>query len=182
MVTNIMTSFQRILTAAISTVLFASAGQCAMINLTASIDGAQANAGQGTGSPGIGSATMTLDDVSNEFAWTISWSGLVGTPTVAHFHGPAAPDVNAGVQVPFDPSVNPSVGSSTITAQQAADLLAELWYINIHTTHVSGGEIRGQVTVVPEPAATAIGGALAALGAVFVLRRQRTRIGRVEAS
>jgi hypothetical protein len=41
-------------------------------------------------------------------------------------------------------------GTATITDLQEADLLAGLWYINIHTTFRSGGEIRGQV--VPEPA------------------------------
>ena len=82
-------------------VLFANNASAAIIPLQATIDGAQANAGAGTGSPGTGFATMTLDDVSNLFSWDISWSGLVGTETVMHFHGPAPPGANAGVQVNF---------------------------------------------------------------------------------
>ena len=73
-----------------------------------------------------------------------------------HFHGPASAGANAGVQLNFGAisgTSSPSIGSSTISAGQASDLLAGLWYINIHTTAVAGGEIRGQVTVVPVPAA-----------------------------
>ena len=123
--------------------LHASAG---VVHLEATIDGGQANAGAGTGSPGLGMASMTYDDVSGLFSWNIVWAGLIGTETVAHFHGPAAPGVNAGVQVSIDAS-SPSIGSATITAPQADDLLAGLWYINIHTDVQPGGEIRGQVQI-----------------------------------
>ena len=133
----------------------------AIINLTATIDGAQANAGAGTGSLATGSATMTLDDVTNLFSWNISWTSNLllngaGSETVMHFHGPAPAGVNAGVQVDFggiSGTTSPSIGSSTILAAQETDLLAGLWYINIHTTAFPGGEIRGQVGVVPLPAA-----------------------------
>ena len=121
-----------------------------LFSLQAVIDGAQANAGAGTGSPGTGAATMTFDDSTNVFSWDISWSGLLAPVTVAHFHGPALPDQNAGVQVNFaaiSGIVSPSVGSTTITSAQATDLLNELWYINIHTNDHPGGEIRGQVIV-----------------------------------
>ena len=128
----------------------------ATIALTASMDCAQANAGAGTcgaGGSGTGSATITFDDVTNLLSWNISWSGLSGALTVAHFHGPALPNQNAGVQVDFLSIApgNPSIGSATITASQATDLLNELWYLNIHSSTFTGGEIRGQVTVVPEP-------------------------------
>lgn len=119
-------------------------------HLVATIDGAQANAGGGTGSPGTGSATMTYDDATGVFSWNISWSGLVGTETFAHFHGPALPNQNAGVQVNFaaiSGLASPSIGETMISPAQAADLLNDLWYINIHTTVEAGGEIRGQVTV-----------------------------------
>ena len=33
----------------------------------------------------------------------------------------------------------------TITAGEGTDLLAELWYLNIHSSSCAGGEIRGQV-------------------------------------
>ena len=147
----------------------------AIVNLTATIDGAQANAGAGTGSPGTGSATMTLDDATNLFSWNISWSGLNGTETVMHFHGPALPNQNAGVQVNFGAisgTSSPSIGSTTITDLQETDLLAGLWYINIHTDLFPGGEIRGQVGVVPVPAAALLFlSGLAGLG--WIGRRSR---------
>ena len=143
-------------------------------SLVATIDGAQANAGAGTGSPGNGSATMTYDDVSGVFAWDISWGGLLGTETVMHFHGPALPNQNAGVQVDFGAisgTTSPSIGSTVISASQGADLLNDLWYINIHTDQFPSGEIRGQVLRIPEPAA--IGTLLAVGGFALLRRRQR---------
>ena len=147
----------------------------AVIPLEATINGAQANAGAGTGSTGTGFATMTLDDSSNLFSWDISWSGLLGNETVMHFHGAAPAGVNAGVQVNFGAisgTSSPSIGSTTITGAQATDLLAGLWYINIHTDRDPGGEIRGQVQVVPIPAAVWLFGS-GLLGLVGIARRKK---------
>ena len=135
-----------------------------IINLEASIDGAQADAGIGTNSGATGSATMTLDDQSNLFSWDITWNGLEGNVTNAHFHGPAAPGVSAGVQVPVDFNTNPAIGSAVITDDQETDLLAGIWYINIHSDRDAvtlGGEIRGQVIQsqgqpIPEPSTIAL--------------------------
>lgn len=156
--------------------LAAAPASATIINLSASLDCAQANAGAGTcgsGGSGTGSATITLDDQTNLLSWNIAWSGLSGTLTVAHFHGPALPDQNAGVQVNFlglAPG-NPSIGSTTITSPQAADLLNDLWYINIHSSTFGGGEIRGQVQV-PEPTASLLLVA-GVLGGGIVVRRRR---------
>lgn len=120
--------------------------------LTSTMDGIQS----GTGSPGTGSATMNYDDVSGLFSWDISRGGLIGSETIMHFHGPAAPCANAGVQIDFGSisgTSSPSNGSTTIIASQGSELLADLWYINIHTNANPTGEIRGQVNVVPLPAA-----------------------------
>ncbi|WP_339724952.1 CHRD domain-containing protein [uncultured Paraglaciecola sp.] len=125
--------------------------QATIINLTSNLDGAQANAGAGSGSLGTGIASMLYDDVSNEFSWDISWSGLLGNVTAAHFHGAALFNQNAGVQVTIPIVSNPTSGSATISAAQATDLLAGLWYINIHTDFSPSGEIRGQVMRVSEP-------------------------------
>ncbi len=132
--------------------LLALPAHSAVFSLASTIDGIQS----GSGSIGTGSATMTYDNVSGMFSWNIAWSGLSGTETGMHFHGPAGPNVAAGVQVDFG-SISgissPSIGSTVISALQGSDLLAGLWYINIHTTAVPSGEIRGQVNVVPIPAA-----------------------------
>ena len=147
--------------------LSASVAQAAIVDLTASLDGAQAAAGAGTGSAGTGTASMTLDTDSNLFSWEVEWSGLTGTVTVAHFHGAAPAGQNAGVQLGIDVSSNPTIGSATISDTAKADLLAGLWYLNIHSTTSPGGEIRGQVQVVPLPAAAWLfGSALLGLGVI----------------
>lgn len=148
-----------------------------VINLSSSIDGAQANAGAGTGSAGVGSATLTFDTTTNLLSWSGSFSGLGSSFLVSHFHGPAAPGINAGVQVGFAAVLDPGNlsgtfnGSATLSAGQATDLLNDFWYINIHSTTFTGGEIRGQV-LVPEPATAA----LLALGTTLLLLAHRRRI------
>jgi len=144
-----------------------------IIQMSASMDGAQANAGVGTGSPGTGTANITLDTGTNLLSWSISWSGLIGAATLMHFHGPALPNQNAGVQVGTGVLGPPVVGNAVLGVGQAADLLAGLWYLNLHTTAFAGGEIRGQVmaVAVPEPSTLALlaGG----LGLMVAARRSR---------
>jgi hypothetical protein len=98
-------------------------------------------------STGTGNATVSLDKATKTLSWTVSYSGLTGDATAAHFHGPAAPGANAGVVVPIGAGSvpNPAVGSKVLTDDQIADLTAGKWYVNIHTKANPGGEIRGQV-------------------------------------
>ena len=152
-----------------STMLVSSPASATIINLTASLDCAQVNAGVGScgaGGSGTGSATITLDDTTNVLSWNVTWSGLSGSVIAAHFHGPAFPNQNAGPQVPITPA-SPSIGNTVIGAGQQADLLAGLWYLNIHSNTFPGGEIRGQV--VPEPN-TAL---LLSLGLLGLTAKQR---------
>jgi hypothetical protein len=122
-----------------------------LVPLSANMDGAQANAGQGSGSMGTGTATITLDTNSNTLSWVIDWSDLSGNPIAMHFHGPALPDQNAGVQVPTGVVGPPVIGGAVLTDTQEDDILAGLWYINLHTDVFPAGEIRG--TVVDEAVA-----------------------------
>ena len=150
--------------------------QATTINLTANLDCAQANAGVGTcgaGGTGTGLATITLDDVTNALAWNITWSGLSGTETLMHFHGPALPNQNAGVQIGVGVAGPPVIGNAIINDLQEADLLAGLWYLNLHTDLFPAGEIRGQV-VIPEPGTLALlGFGVATAG---LLGRSRRRV------
>jgi hypothetical protein len=98
-------------------------------------------------STGTGTADVKLDKATKTVSWTVSYSGLTGDATAAHFHGPAAPGANAGVVIPIAAGSvpNPAVGSKVLTDDQIADLMAGKWYVNIHTKANGGGEIRGQV-------------------------------------
>lgn len=150
--------------------------QAAIINMSATLSGGQEV--PPTASTGTGSATVVFDDVTNQLNWNIVFSGLTGAATGAHFHGPAPIGTNAGVQVnigSISGLTSPMIGSTTISAAQETDLLAGLWYINIHTAQFPGGEIRGQVLAaepVPVPAAVWLfGSGLAGLFAAGRARR-----------
>ncbi len=102
--------------------------------------------------PKSSNATGTVDAVfdkdTNMLRWKVSYTGLSGAATAAHFHGPAAVGANAGVALGWPGAISsPMEGSATLTPAQAADLLAGKWYANIHTAANPGGEIRGQMTV-----------------------------------
>ena len=98
-------------------------------------------------SAGKGTADVDYDAASKKLSWKLTYSGLSGPATAAHFHGPAEAGKNAGVAVAIpNATSSPVEGSATLTDAQAADLMAGKYYINIHTAANPGGEIRGQVT------------------------------------
>jgi CHRD domain len=98
-------------------------------------------------SAGKGTADLDYDAATKKLSWKLTYSGLSGPVTAAHFHGPAAPGANAGVAVAIpNATSSPVDGSATLTDAQAADLVAGKYYINVHTAANPGGEIRGQVT------------------------------------
>ena len=96
---------------------------------------------------GKGTADIDYDAATKKLSWKLTYSGLSGPATAAHFHGPAGPADKAGVAVPIsNPGTSPVEGSAVLTDAQAADLTAGKYYVNIHTAANPGGEIRGQVT------------------------------------
>lgn len=171
--------------AVLTTILLSFAGTAAsatVINLTATLNGANEVAPVAT--PGTGLATMTFDTAANLLSWDLSWSGLLGTPFVIFFHGPADATQNAGVQInigAISGLTSPSIGLTPISDLQETDLLAGLWYINIHTDTFPGGEIRGQVMVVTDgqggsvPAPAALPLLIFGLGGLSLARRRRSR-------
>jgi hypothetical protein len=100
-----------------------------------------------TTSSGSGTADIDYDPATKKLSWKLSYSGLSGPATAAHFHGPAEAGKNAGVAVAIpNATSSPVEGSATLTDAQAADLEGGKYYVNIHTAANPGGEIRGQVT------------------------------------
>ncbi len=131
-----------------------SLGGCAMmdsmmgsskVRLSGTLSGAQEVPPATTA--GSGTVTANFDKSSNKLTYEVTYSGLTGPAGAGHFHGPAAVGQNAGVALPFANPASPIRGEATLTAAQAADLLAGRWYANIHTARYPGGEIRGQLTV-----------------------------------
>ncbi|MCB9852541.1 MAG: CHRD domain-containing protein [Phycisphaerales bacterium] len=106
---------------------------------------------------GSGFGAIRLDLNTNELRYYIQFNGLSGPETVSHIHGPAAPGVNAPAVYAL-PVGQPKHGSLTLTdpgsypvADQIDDLLAGLWYVNVHTTNHPSGEIRGQLSIYSAP-------------------------------
>jgi hypothetical protein len=62
--------------------------------------------------------------------------------------------------------------TGALTPQQVTDLFSGLHYVNVHSTVNPGGEIRGQVYLVPEPAALSVI-ALSGTGGFLLWRRRR---------
>ena len=127
-----------------TSLLLFGAGMALGQNYTVTLDGNQEV--PPSGSSGTGSGTLTLD-AGKMLSFNITFSGLSGTESAAHIHGPATVVQNAGVQFPL-PLGDPKVGSvGPLSLAQEADLNAGLYYVNIHTDVAPGGEIRGQILV-----------------------------------
>jgi hypothetical protein len=96
---------------------------------------------------GHGMVDATFDTSTQSLQWSITYEGLSGPATAAHFHGPAPVGQNAKIQVPIEKNAlaSPIKGTAKLTEAQVTDLMAGQWYFNIHTAQNPMGEIRGQV-------------------------------------
>ena len=98
-----------------------------------------------------GNLTGSYDTVSKQLIYSISWNGLSGDVSMAHFHGPALAGEDAPPIETLSIVTNGMAGMAkdTITASAAlhSSLMAGKVYYNIHTVANPGGEIRGQVNV-----------------------------------
>jgi len=136
--------FRTSILAAVCAVGFLSSASAATMQFQASLSGKSEV--PPTTSSGNGDVLATLDTASKKLSYTMTYYGLSGPATAAHFHGPAASGANAGVVVPIGTNpANPTSGSVTLTDAQIKDLEAGKWYANVHTEANKGGEIRGQM-------------------------------------
>jgi hypothetical protein len=153
---------------------------------------------------GTGFGTATYNQGTNMLDVSMSWQNLTGTTTDSHIHCCFTPaNRNASVALGFSATFPDGVTSGTFnqsydlldtsvytasflntfgggTAAGARDaLLAGMTngtaYFNIHTSFVGSGEIRGDISPVPEPSTWALIG----VGAVILGARARKRLRRV---
>lgn len=145
------------LLAVIVAVGFLSSASAATVQYRATLNGK--NEVPPTTGAGTGTTTASLDTATKILTYTLTFNGLTGPATAAHFHGPDARRANGPVAVPIDGAnpTGPVTGSATLTDDQIKDLKSGKWYVNVHTAANKGGEIRGQVLKVsapkPKPAA-----------------------------
>lgn len=95
-------------------------------------------------STATGTATLTFNKDTKIFTVVVTYSGV--TATNAHIHKGevgVAGGVIFGFTAPLTSPINYT--SVALDASQEADLNANLYYVNIHSTAFPGGEIRGQL-------------------------------------
>lgn len=102
-------------------------------------------------STGRGYGTVTLNAAQDAILVFLEYSGLAGSNTLVHIHGPAPRGIAAApiIDLPASGASSGtfSVGPLAITPTQRTQLKAGLWYFNVHSTAPgsAGGEIRGQL-------------------------------------
>jgi len=185
----------------LAVLMLSAVAKADQLAFTATLTGAQEV--PPTGSPGIGSALVTLDTVTNLLTVNVSFAGLVSPTIASHIHCCTPPGANAMVAttVPTFPgfplgvttgtylmtfdltlasTYNPAfitAHGGTVAGAQAAfitGLTSGLTYLNIHTSQFPGGEIRGQLQAVPEPASVLLL-TTGILGIGGALRKRRKR-------
>jgi hypothetical protein len=150
--------------------LCAMSTQAIPLVFTTALSGANEN--PANGSPGTGTATVTIDDALHTMRVQSAFSGLLGATLAAHIHCCTSPPGNTGVATttPTFPGFPSGVTAGTydqlfnmndpasynsmflsaaggVPAVAFANLLnglnTGLAYFNIHTQAFAGGEIRG---------------------------------------
>jgi len=115
-------------------------------------EGAMNGANEVPASPSTatGNVTGSFDGTTKILTISVTYSGLSSNITMWHVHkgavGVSGPPL-AGITSWGTMGPSPFTWSSpALDASQEADLMNNLYYVNIHTANHGGGEIRGQLT------------------------------------
>jgi hypothetical protein len=145
-------------------------------------------------SPAVGVATFVLDTQARTLTSVVNFTGLLSGATAAHIHL-GDPGVAGPVIHPYTLPTNvlgqrsggfldiwsSSTPTNPLTDAIIAQILGGHTYINIHSSTLPDGEIRGQIVmatnVIPEPSGLVLGsvGALVLLGYASLCRRGMAR-------
>ena len=146
---------RRILAARVALAAFALAlGACAGTQLSepveiyaATLSGERVVPPVATG--GRGAVEARFDHRTSLLEWQVTHSGLSGPVTMGHIHGPAGPEQNAPVLIPFGGNLNGGAisGQLRLTPEQHTQLESGQWYVNLHTARHPQGEVRGQLRI-----------------------------------
>ena len=79
--------------------------------------------------------------------YRLNLQGLSGPITMGYLQGPAGPGENAQQVAPINIAIYDYTiwDGVTLTEEQAAQVLAGQWYVNVMTLQYPDGEIRGQI-------------------------------------
>jgi hypothetical protein len=179
-----------------------SAAQASTITYFTNLSGA--NEVPATGSNATGTASITVDNVANTIMFNVAFSGLGSNDTAAHIHCCQPLGTNAGVATVmpsfpgfplgvtsgsfvnqvfsltdlafYNPAFVNANGGTAASAEAAllTGMAGGQTYFNIHTSNFPGGEIRGQLAAIPEPATFVLAG-LAMAGLAIGRRRLSSR-------
>ncbi len=152
----------------------AGSSHAAILQFESTLSGA--NEVPAVATPGTGTVSMTFDDATNMILTIdVFVRDLVATVSASHIHlAPAGSNgsviVNLGsAYVPDGGGFRLVVSNLAFPGANVGALMSGGTYVNVHTSTFPGGEVRGQLTLVPTPGS----GALCALALAGAARRRR---------
>ena len=100
-----------------------------------------------TASQGSGYFEAVYRPSTKVLEYRLNLQGLSGPITTGYLQGPASPGQNAPQVAPINIPIygNTIRDGVTLTEEQAAQVLAGRWYVNVMTLQYPDGEIRGQI-------------------------------------